>query len=171
MDIFAGYDSLSTILSRSIRGLKINLNGKEVIFNGIEVFGAFNNMIHLKVDFGGSKKGILYLTGTPVFNPSLQHISFPDLTFDLETKSALLKSAKWLFNKKITDVLRASAAMELEPYLDSLKMTLTESLNTELSEGVFMKGVVKKVEIRLIHPEADKLHLRIHSLGKLELIM
>ena len=171
MDIFAGYDSLSAILTKNIQGLKVDLNGKEVIFNKVEIFGGFNTMIHLKVEFSGSKKGILYLTGTPEFNASLQHISFPDLNFDLETKSVLLKSAKWLFNKKITDALRSSSAIDLKPYLDSLKMTLTESLNTELSKGVFMKGTVKKIEIKLIHPETDQLHMRIHSLGNLELIM
>lgn len=170
-DIFAGYDSLSTLLTRNIKGTKVDLNGKEIIFGDISVFGAYNNSIHLKVSFSGARKGTLFLTGTPQFNADRQFLSFPDLTFDLKTKSALLKSAKWLFNGKITDALRSSAAIDLRPYLDSLKITLNESLNTELSDGVMMKGSVRKLDIRFIHPQEYQIHLRVHSTGKLEIIM
>ena len=171
MDIFATYDSLSSILTQNIKGTKVELSGREIIFGDIEVYGAYNSAVHLKVNFDGNKKGTLYLTGTPVFDSEHQHISFPDLNFDVKTKSALLKSAKWLFNKKITDAIRESASMDLKPYLDTLKTTLNESLNVELDEGVFMSGSIKDIEINLIHPKSNQLHIRVHSLGKLEMTM
>ena len=171
MDVYATYDSLSSILTQNVKGTEVDMNGRKIIFGDIEVHGAYNSMIHLKVDFTGNKTGTLYLTGTPVFDAEHQHISFPDLTFDVETKSALLKSAKWLFSKKITEAIRESASMDLKPYLDTLKATLNESLNMELDEGIFMKGAVEDVDIRLIHPKAEELHIRVHSVGKLELTM
>ena len=171
MDIYATYDSLSSILTQNIKGTEVILSGRKIVFGDIEVHGASNRMIHLKVNFSGNKSGVLYLTGTPVFDTEHQHISFPDIAFDVDTKSALLKSAKWLFNKKITEAIRESASMDLKPYLDTLKTTLNESLNLELDEGVFMKGAVEEVNIRLIHPKAEELHLRVHSTGKLELTM
>ncbi len=171
MDIFAKYDSLSAVLSRNIEGMKVDLSGREVIFGAISVHGAYDNMLHLKVSFSGDKKGTLYLTGTPEFDSEKQHLSFPDLTFDVKTKSALLKSAKWLFNGKITDALRDAASMDLHPYLDTLKQSLSESLNMELDEGVYMKGKVKDINIRFIHPQEQQIHLRINSTGKLEIIM
>ncbi len=171
MDIYATYDSLSSILTQSVKGTSVDVSGKEVIFGDIEVHGAFDNKIHLKVGFSGAKSGTFYLTGTPLFDAEKQHISFPDLEFDVDTKSALLKSAKWLFNKKITSAIRESAAMDLKPYLDTLKTTLDESLNMELDEGVYMSGHVDDIDIRLIHPKANDLFIRVHSVGKLELAM
>lgn len=171
MDIHATYDSLSSVLSQNIRGTKIDLSGKEVIFGDIEVHGASDQKLSIKVDFSGKKKGTLYLTGTPVFDAENQFISFPDLNFDVKTKSALLKSAKWLFNTKITNTIRESAAMDLRPYLDSMKVSLNNNLNMELSEGVLMSGKVEDIEIRNIHPLENKLFIRIHSLGKLRLTM
>lgn len=171
MDINAKYDSLSSVLTQNIKGTKVDIGGKEVIFGDINVHGASNKKINLKVDFSGKKKGTLFLTGTPVFDAKNQFISFPDLNFDVKTKNALLKSAKWLFNKQITNAIRESAAMDLRPYLDSLKLSLNNNLNVELDEGVFMSGHVNNIEIFGIQPLETKLFIRIHSLGELKLTM
>ncbi|MCH2223349.1 MAG: DUF4403 family protein [Crocinitomicaceae bacterium] len=167
MDIFTNYDSLSAILTREIKGQKLDLKGKEIIFGDISIHGAYNSQMNIKVDFSGDKSGTLYLTGTPVFDPEKQFISFPDLTFDINTKSALIKGAKWMFDKKITTMLREQAAMDLRPHLESMKKELDSSLNMELDEGVTMNGSITKIDIRTIQPLGEQLHIRIHSLGKL----
>lgn len=170
-DIFADYDSLSAVITREIKGTSVDLNGKNVIFGDVKIFGASNKQLHLQVDFSGSKKGTLFLTGTPVFDAEKQFLSFPDLNFDLKTKSALLKSAKWLFNGKITDALRSAAEVDLRPHLKSMKSTITESINTALDEGVYMKGQVHRLLIELIHPKESELFMRVHAVGRLEIEM
>jgi len=171
MDISAQYDSLSSILTQNIKGTKVDMKGREVIFGDIEIHGAANHQITIKVDFNGKKKGTLYLTGTPKFDAEKQHISFPDLEFDIKTKSALLKSAKWLFDKKITDLIRNSASMDLKPYLDNLRKTLGESLNGEIDKGVYMSGKVEEILIDFIHPRESTLFIRIQSKGSLGIQM
>jgi hypothetical protein len=170
-DIFANYDSLSAVITREVKGLKVDLNGKDVIFGDVKVYGASNRQLHLQVEFSGSKKGTLFLTGTPEFDAEKQFLSFPDLNFDLKTKSALLKSAKWLFNGKITDALRSAAAMDLRPHLQSLKAMITESINADLGDGVRMKGQVYRLQIQLIHPKETELFMRVKAVGKLEIEM
>lgn len=171
MDIAATYDSLSSIITENISGTKTEIKGKEVIFKTVEVHGAKNHQISLKIDFEGKKKGTLYLIGTPSFDEEKQHISFPDLEFDIQTKSVLLKSAKWLFDKKITNLVRESASMDLKPYLDTLKVSLNENLSMDLAEGVHMNGSVKQVTINSIVPKENELFLRVSSIGKLVISM
>lgn len=171
MDISATYDSLSSVITNSVGGTKIEIKGKEVIFESVEVYGAQNNQLSLKIDFSGKKKGTLYLIGTPSFDSEKQHIQFPDLEFDIKTKSALLKSAKWLFDKKITKLIRESSSLDLQPYLDTMKVTLNENLKTELTEGVFMNGKVDEMKINSIIPRGDELFIRVAAQGKLELAM
>ena len=171
MDIFTNYDSLTSMLTSGLGGMELDLKGKKVIFDTVSVFGASNHQLHLRVVFSGTKSGILYLTCTPVFVADSQHISFPDLTYDLETKSALLNGAKWLFDKKITSTLREYSSMDLEPYLDTLRTELDKSLNMELDKDVYMSGKVKKVFIKHIQPETDQLHIRVHSLGNIAIKM
>jgi hypothetical protein len=171
MDISAEYDSLSSILTKSIAGTKLEVKGKEVIFDSVQVHGASGSKLTIKVNISGSKKGIIYLTGTPMFDSEKQHISFPDLEFDIKTKSVLLKSAKWLFDKKVTNLIRESASLDLKPYLDDLKESLSSSLNGEITTGVYMTGGVNEILIDYIFPRSNYLFVRIHSKGSMGIKM
>ncbi|MCR9172990.1 MAG: DUF4403 family protein [bacterium] len=171
MDITAKYDSLSTILTRDIKGMETEVKGKKVIFGDVEIHGAADQRLHIKVDFSGKKRGTIYLTGTPSFDAEKQRISFPDLEFDVKTKSALIKSAKWLFDKKITNMLRDAANMELAEYLQEFKVTVDESLNGEVDKGVWMTGAVDDIKIDYIYPREDALFMRVSSTGTLGIKM
>ena len=171
MDIFSTYDSLSSILTNNIKGQKVVLKKNEIEFSEITIHGASDRKLHLKVDFTGDKKGTLYLTGTPTFDRETQKIKFDDIIFDVKTKNALLKSAKGLFDKKITNAIREISQVDLSPYLDSLTQELNNSINGEVSEGVFMKGQIESIQIDLIHPMENQLFLRVKSVGELKLQM
>lgn len=171
MDVFSQYDSLSAILTRNLTGKKVDIKGKEVIFDTIQIYGASNKQLLIQLDFSGSKKGTLFLTGTPVFDAEKQFISFPDLEFDVKSKSALLKGAKWFFDKKITQMLRDQTAIDLAPYLKTLREELNKNLSMKLAEGVHLSGAVDDISIRIIQPREDQLHIRIHSLGNVKIKM
>ncbi len=171
LDIISNYDSLSAILSREIKGQKVMIKDNEVIFDQVKIHGANKNQLNIEVAFSGKKKGILYLTGTPVFDTEKQIISFPDLQFDLRTKSALLKSAKWLFSDKITDLMRASSTFDLKPQLEEMKKMLEDQLNTSIAEGVKLKASVQSLLLTGIYPAQDKLILRVSTKGILKLFM
>ena len=171
LDVIATYDSLSKILTSELKGKEIDLKGKKVIFESLEIFGAANHQLSLKIEFSGTKKGTLFLLGTPTFKKENQTISFPDLSFDVNTKSALLKSAKWLFNDKITDALRTSSIIDLKPHLTTLKQLVEKQVNAEVQTGIFLKGNIKELKMQGIYPNNDTLILRINSTGLLSLEM
>jgi hypothetical protein len=171
MDITAKYDSLSQILTRDIKGMETEISGNKVVFGDVEVHGAADHRLHIKVAFSGKKSGTLYLTGTPAFDAETQNISFPDLEFDVKTKSALLKSAKWLFDKKITTMIRDAANLDLSTYLEEFKVSIDESLNGEIDKGVWMNGAVSNILIDFIYPREDALFMRVSSTGSLGIKM
>jgi len=171
MDITATYDSLSSLMSRNISGMRTEVKGREVIFGEVKIFGAAEQKLHIQLAFSGKKSGIIFLTGTPKFDSKTQVISFPDLEFDIASKSALLKSAKWFFDKKVTEMIRTSATMELDTYLNDFKKTIGKSLNGEIDKGVFMKGKVNEIYIDFIYPREDALFMRVSSKGTLGIRM
>ena len=171
LDIIATYDSLSTILTSELKGKEILIKGKKVIFETIDIFGASNQQLSIKIGFSGKKNGTLFLVGTPLFDQTTQIISFPDLNFDLKTKNALLKSAKWLFNDKITEILRENSTINLTPHLLSVQKIIEKQINTEIQEGVFIKGSIEKISLNGIYPNSESLTLRVNSKGNIELEM
>jgi hypothetical protein len=171
LDLIASYDSLSSILSSELAGKTVQIKKNEVIFKTIGIEGASNKQLMIKVGFEGSKKGTLYLVGTPIFDSTKQIISFPDLSFDIQTKNALLKSAKWLFSDKITDMMRQNAVFDLNPHLAEMKKTVQKEMNRELTTGVRLSGKVDNLEILNIYPNHYNLIMRVHSTGDMKLAM
>ncbi|MES2799064.1 MAG: DUF4403 family protein [Bacteroidota bacterium] len=167
LDIKASYDSLSKILNRELRGKEIDIKKNHIVFDSVKIESAAGAKINLAIKFSGSKKGTLYLNGTPNFNAANQIISFPDLNFDIATKNALLKSAKWMFNNKITEAIRQQATFDLKPQLEKIKATIAGQLNKEISPGYLLKGSVNTISINAIFPSADQLYIRTYSKGKL----
>jgi purine-nucleoside phosphorylase len=98
-----------------------------------------------------------------------QHVSFPDLEFDLATKDALLKSAKWLFNSKITNLLREQSNVDLKSYLAIAKKELEKQLNNEISKGVQLKGKVNNISVDAFYPSEKELILRAKTNGILSI--
>lgn len=171
LDIIASYDSLSAILSENLAGKSVEIKKNEVIFGKMTVEGALNDQLIIKVAFSGKRQGELYLIGTPKFDSEKQEISFPDLEFDLRTKNVLLKSAKWLFNSKITDMLRLNAQFNLKPQLDEVKKIIQKEMNREIEKGVTMSGNLETISLQGIYPGFSSLTIRVNSKGELSLGM
>lgn len=171
LDIIASYDSLSSILSSNLAGKKVMIKKNEVIFGEITIEGASNDQMIMKVSFDGKRSGTLYLVGTPKFDLEQQIISFPDLKYDLETKNALLKTAKWLFNSKITDVLRKYAQFDLKPQLNEMKVAVQKEMNREIQKGVSLTGQVESISLQGIYPNYTNLIIRVNSKGEIQLSM
>lgn len=171
LDILANYDSLSQIINNQLNGKTITIKNNTIVFQDAKVYGANNNQLSISVAFTGSKSGQLFFVGTPVFNDSLQEISFPDMTFELETKNALLKSAKWLFNDKITDLIREHSKYSLTSILNDATKELNVQLNKKIDNSIILNGKVKSLKVRTVFPDRDKLIVQVNLNGILRVTL
>jgi len=171
IDVEAQYDSLNSLLRTQLVGKEMSVQGKKVIFDDVKIHSARDQRINLAVTISGSKKGVLYLEGTPVFHSLTQEISIPDLQFDLKTRNVLLKSAKWLFNSKIEEKIREASHFSLKPQLAELKKSIEKELNTEMQPGIFLSGKVNDIEIQDIYPFSEQLYIRVKMIGTMAVKM
>lgn len=170
-DIKAGYDSINSIFNQKFKNYQFDFKNKTINIDSVNIHSTNGKQINLAIKFSGDKKGILYLNGTPTYDEINQILSFPDMNFDLETKSALLKSAKWMFNDKITNLIRQQATLDLKPHLESIKAELSKNVNTEIDKGIFLKGNIDQIKVNQIFPTAQFLIIRAFTSGKIELKM
>lgn len=92
-----------------------------------------------------------------------------ELDFDIQTKSVLLKTAKWLFNKRILDELEKNTVFELKDLLNESKSNIVSAINTEITKGVKMSGAVNKISIKEIYLDKGNLLLRSEVKGILKI--
>jgi hypothetical protein len=123
------------------------------------------------VNFSGKRSGILYLVGTPIFDKEKQIISFPDLTYDIDTKNKLLKSAAWLFDDLITDKIREAAIYDLKNDLKNNKTLVEKELNRDLDKNIRMNTKITSIVIDGIYPRNNELLIQSSLIGELKILV
>ena len=167
LDINEDYDKLTDMVNQQVVGQVIPIAGKQFIITGTKVYG-IGKQIVMAVDFKGSMTGTIYLVGTPVYNPQTRELSFPDMNFDIQTKSWMLHAAKWMFSNKITDAIRDKAKYNLTQFLNDSKLKLQTQMSKDMGNGVRSDVTITDLNINNIFPVADKLVLRTYSSGQIK---
>lgn len=168
-DILASYDSLNRWVEASIKGNEFSIKGRKIRLDSVHLIGADGNRIHLSINFSGYRKGILYFSARPKLDMQKQLIYLSDIQFDLKTKSLLLKSAKWLFNDRITKKVENEAKIELKSLIQEAKKEITKALNQDLEKNIHLSGHVDSINIIDLYPLTKGLFIRSEINGKLKL--
>jgi hypothetical protein len=171
VQIVATYDSLNSILNQHLFGKIIDIKNQQIILQQTKIYGAQNQQLTIEVDFIGSKKGKMFFIGTPTINDTTQVISFPDLSFDVATKNVLLKSAKWMFNNKITNMISQYAIFDLKKQLKDISKTIEAQMNSKITNEINLKGKLKETKVKSIFPDKDALIIQTKLTGKLGVII
>jgi hypothetical protein len=89
------------------------------------------------------------------------------MDFDIKSKNALLKTAEWLFTKKILNEITKYTKYDLTSYLDSAKMGVNQQLNREWVKGIRSNGVIQDIKLIAIYPLSQFLVIRSNCTGLL----
>ena len=172
LDARFNYDSLSRIANSQLAGKRFDLDkgvvkNKYIVVKRTELYGADNEKLIIKVEFEGSESGVFYLTGKPVYDPRTRILEMQALDFDVRTRDFLVKTAGWLFNRKIVNELRESTRFDLSAYVDTARQMMNQQLNREWTKGVSSYGEINELRIDHIFPLKDYLLIRSNCSGSL----
>lgn len=171
VDIKSTYDTINARLAQSMKGQEFDIQGKKVILNEVKIFGASNSNVLIEVLFSGSKSGKLFLLGAPYFDKNTQEIGLKNVSFDLDTKDALLRSIKWLFNPKVTQLIEKNSRFSIKKELETCKQEIEKQLNAGFGDGIKSIGKLNQLDIDGIYPAEKDLSLRVRLSGSLRLIV
>lgn len=170
LDAVLNYDSLSTLLNNKIKDKRFELEGKGnkyVIIKDSRIYGTGSEKMIIKIWFAGSNEGIAYFTGKPVYDEEKRQIEIREIDFDVKTKNLLLKTADWLFSRRITNEIGKYAKFDLSGYVDSAKLLMNQHLNREWIRGVKSTGLMENLTIIGFYPLSDHLIIRSNASGSL----
>ncbi len=171
LDAVLNYDSLSNILTTQLKDQQYEFDKGPVkkifIVKNIQLIGQDNEKLVIRLDFEGSDKGTIYLTGKPVYDPNERIMQFAQLDFDIRTKDLLVKSAGWLFNKKILNEIQQYSRFDLGSLIDSSMITINKQLNREIMPGIKSYGKMNQLVLLGLYPFKDNLVIRSNISGDL----
>lgn len=173
LDATLNYDSLSQVVNGYLQGKRFDF--REAIFNRYVIVDsckvASTPAGELKVDvqFSGSHTGAVSFTGKPFYNEETKSIEVDNLDYDLVTKDFLLRTAKWLFNKKIINELKKSTTFNMVSYYDTASATLNTWLNKEWMKGIKSSGTVTELKLVKVNALPDYMYIQTNCSGNLGL--
>jgi hypothetical protein len=167
LDLLENYDHLTNVVNQQVVGQSTKVAGNEFIIENTKVWG-IGKQIVMQVDFKGTNTGTIYLVGTPTYNQDTHELSFPDLSFDLQTKAWMLKVAKWMFNGKITDMIRQRATYNFTKFIGDSKTRLQNELSRDLGNNISSEVTIQDLDIQAIYPTSEKLIIRTLSNGQIK---
>jgi hypothetical protein len=167
LDLQENYDHLTKTVNQQVMGMKADVAGKEFIVDNTRIWGSGKQIV-MQVDFKGSSAGTIYLVGTPTYDPKSHELSFPDLSFDLQTKAWMLKAAKWMFNGKITDMIRQRAVYNISQFLTDSKTRVQKEMSKDMGNGIHSDVSIRDLDIKAIYPTTEQLIIRTLSDGQIK---
>jgi len=167
LDMLENYDHLTNIVNQQIAGQKMDIAGKQFIVDAAKVFGIGKKIV-MQVDFSGSETGTIYLVATPAYNQATHELSFPDLSFDLQTKAWMLKAAKWMFNGQITEMIRKRATYNFSKFITDGKAKIQAQLSRDMGNNITSQVTIQQLDIQAIYPTSEKLIIRTLSTGQVK---
>ncbi len=158
------YDSINQILQAYFGGTEHQIKKKVIRIDSISVCGANHNQLNLRLKFSGSKKGIIYLKGTPVIADQI--IKLKDVQLTLESKDLLLKSARWIFDSKIEKEIERKFQFDLKKDINYIQSLADKYLNQEIQPGILLKTTLHSIAVENLHLDKENANVIIHLQGK-----
>ena len=173
VDAILNYDSLSSVISSQLKGKRIELEQvhKYIIIDACSIYGVMNERMIFKMEFSGSEKGILYLTGKPFLDKESGKLEIREIDYDLQTRNLLVKTARWLFSKRITNELKKYSSFDLKDYEAPLLEKINKALNGELVRGIQLSGSVNEIHAIGLYPTLERLVVRCSARGRLDILV
>ena len=141
------YAFISKLINDSLQNRTFLFKGRTIIVKDVAIKGIANHQVEIKIDFAGSRKGRVYLRGTPVLDTAKQTLSVPDISYSLESKDLALKMARSLLRNKIRKSLQGNSYLDLAATLKANLPALNAQLNRQLGFGLYSSGNIKELKL------------------------
>ena len=154
LDLQLPYDEASRLATRDFAGKTYKVNGRTLIVESIRLAPATNGRILMeaKIDYRGGTlrnyRGLVFLEGTPRYDPATTSIIVPDLDYSLEPKRRgfFSRIAERAAHVSIRQRLREAARFDLAARFASLRQEVTRGLTRQLGSGVQLRGRADAIE-------------------------
>lgn len=160
-----GYDVANPLLRKAIVGRTIEIGDRSIVIRDVNLTGIGGGRVALGVRFGGSAKGLVYLTGTPSYDRASDQLLVPDLAYDLHTNDMLVRGVAWLRDDTIRDFLRERARFPVDDQLDRLRQLAENGMNRDLSQGVSLIANLDKARAVSVRATQRALLVRAQASG------
>jgi hypothetical protein len=160
------YATASGSITEAVRGRTVTAAGRSITVQSATASPETRGRLALTVDFTGDASGTVRFVGTPRYDAAGAQIVVPDLDYDLETDSGIVRAIAWIRSDALRALFREQARVPVEPVLERGKELLTEGLNRTIADVVTMSATVDSVAVEGIYVTRPGVVVRAGASGR-----
>ena len=165
------YDVASSILTRELRGTKIQAAAQQLTVDSLHLAGVGDGRLAVGLGVSGGVTGLLYAVGHPEYDSTTSKLFMPDLEYDVGTRNLLTGSLAWLGGEAVERFLRANVRVDLGPTLEDGRKLLEKNLNRDLAKGVRLRAEISGGQVHDIRSAPEALLVRAVASGRAEIVL
>ena len=145
---------IDSIFQLKTGGVRYPATGKYFVKpTGVQLYG-YGTKAVVRLAFDGSAKGVIYLIGTPSYDPIRNVLTVPDLDYTLETKNLLLKLTNWTESERLRADLRSRLTLKVDKQVAVVRATAASALNRKVGP-LTLTGRVDDLRILGVYAQPD----------------
>lgn len=164
------YQHLKNVILNKVGKKPMDLEGREVTLNNIDIWGCGNKMVvHLNID--GDVNGDIYMQGMPSYERDSQLV-IRQFDFDIDTKETLLAGADWLLHDEFRYQIQDMLSVPLQQQIAGMPNRIEDSIEYgRLGDRVNLDIESWKFTPQRIVMQDDHLAILITTRGKVQLVL
>jgi hypothetical protein len=179
LDLQLPYDEASRLATRDFAGQTYKVNGKPLTVESIRLAPASNGrvLMEARIDYRGGAlrnyRGLVFLEGTPRYDPVTTSIVVPDLDYSLDPKRRgfFSRIAERAAHVSIRQRLRESARFDLAARFAGLREEVTRGLTRQLAAGVQLRGRADAIETANVTALEQVISVHVIATGRAEVVI
>ncbi|MBC3784566.1 DUF4403 family protein [Spirosoma utsteinense] len=150
------------------KNFKFSDDRYNVTVMSIDLYGQ-NETLIIKAGLKGTITGDIYLRGRPYYDAQSQTISLKDLTYDLDTRNVLQRSASWLLQGTFARTLEKQLTFPVGSYITDMQKLIQERLkNNQVVKGVTMNGRIDEIRPDQVYLTPTALLAVVNARGRID---
>lgn len=178
-DLEISYEEASRLATRDYAGKTYKVNGRPLTVESIRLAPAPNGrvLMEARIDYRGGAlrnyRGLVFLEGTPRFDPATTSVIVPDLDYSLEPRRRgfFSRIAERAVHLSIRQRLRESARFDLASRFTGLREEVTRGLTRQLGAGVQLRGRADAIEPANVTALEQAISIHVIATGRAEVVI
>ena len=141
----------------------------KVTITSVDIYGQ-NDKLVIKAGLKGSLDGVIYLKGTPYYDPLTRMLSLQNVDYDLSTRNLLIKTANWLLQGRFAKQMQQQFVFPIGTQMDEVQKNIRQQLMPRnVAKGVVMSGGLEALVPDQVYLTPTSLVALVMAKGQLEI--
>lgn len=161
------YNKITELSKKEMLGQIYAFGKKKVKIDDLKVYGS-GTRVAVELLLSGDLNGKIYLLAKPYYDSENQSIGIKEVDFDINTRNSLIKSANWLLNGTLSNIIEKKTVYSISDLLESSQKMISENIRDNRTfKGMVLKGTINSLDIDNIYPCNESLKVILKLEGKL----